>query len=192
MTCEKKQSTSDVTAVAQEAALQEFSSVIQSHQPYIFNFLLASLRDVELAETLTQECLLKAQRYWLRFRGDSSVRTWLIRIAINLQKDHWRDRRLQFWREISKNSVDVSQASEWLPTNGSSPEQQVAAREQLRQIWKVVEDLTEKQRTVFLLRYVEELEFSEIAHATGLNPSTVKTHLSRARAKVRAKLCEQR
>jgi len=55
-----------------------------------------------------------------------------------------------------------------------------------------VEDLSERQRTVFLLRFVEEQELSEIARATGLNEGTVKAHLSRALAKVRAKLEENR
>jgi RNA polymerase sigma-70 factor (ECF subfamily) len=56
------------------------------------------------------------------------------------------------------------------------------------QVGKAVEGLSERQRTVFLLRYVEEMELSEIAGATGLNEGTVKAHLSRAMAKVRAKL----
>lgn len=81
---------------AQEIAAQEFSRVVEVHRPQIFRFLLASLRDVDLAETLTQECFLKAHRNWSRFRGDSSPMTWLMRIAINLQKDHWRNRRMQF------------------------------------------------------------------------------------------------
>ena len=62
------------------------------------------------------------------------------------------------------------------------------AREQVGRVWKAVEGLSERQRTVFLLRYVEELELSEIARATGLSEGTVKAHLSRAVARVRAEL----
>ena len=75
-------------ATADEQAAKEFSGVVASHRPQIFRFLLASTRDVDLAETLTQECFLKAHRNWSSFRGDSSAMTWLMRIAINLQKDH--------------------------------------------------------------------------------------------------------
>ena len=151
-----------------EAAAQEFSSVVETHRPQIFRFLLASTRDVDLAETLTQECFLKAHRNWDRFRGESSAMTWLMRIAINLQKDHWRNRRLQFWRHTRTNAVDLDEASEWLPSGERSAEQQMLAREQVGQVWKAVEGLSERQRTVFLLRYVEEQELSEIAQATGL------------------------
>jgi len=173
---------------ADESAAQEFSSVVTSHRPQIFRFLLASTRDVDLAETLTQECFLKAFRNWSNFRGDSSVMTWLMRIAINLQKDHWRNRRMQFWRQTRTNAVDLDEASDWLPSGESSAEKQLLARERVGQVWQAVDELSDRQRTVFLLRYVEELELSEIACATGLSEGTVKAHLSRALGKVRTLL----
>lgn len=173
---------------ADELVAQEFASIVESHRPQIFRFLLASLRDVDLAETLTQECFLKAHRNWKHFRGESSAMTWLMRIAINLQKDHWRNRRLQFWRHTRANAVDLDDASDWLPSGERSAEQQVLARERVGQVWKAVEGLSERQRTVFLLRYVEERELTEIAQSTGLREGTVKAHLSRALSRVRAEL----
>ena len=173
---------------AKEIAAEEFSSVVQRHRPQIFRFLLASTRDVDLAETLTQECFLKAHCNWAGFRGESSVMTWLMRIAINLQKDHWRNRRIQFWRHTQSNAVGLDEASDWLPSGERSVEQQLLARERVGQVSKAVEGLSERQRTVFLLRYVEEAELSEIARATGLSEGTVKAHLSRALARVRAEL----
>ena len=173
---------------AQPIAAQDFSHVVTAHRPQIFRFLLASTRDVDLAETLTQECFLKAHRNWAGFRGESSALTWLMRIAINVQKDHWRNRRLQFWRTTSTNAVDVDEAGEWLPSGESSPEQQLLAREKVGKVWEVVKRLSERQRTVFLLRYVEELDIAEIASATGLSDGTVKAHLSRALSRVRAEL----
>jgi RNA polymerase sigma-70 factor (ECF subfamily) len=173
---------------AEQIDAQEFARIVESHRPRIFRFLLASLRDVDLAETLTQECFLKAHRNWKQFRGESSAMTWLMRIAINLQKDHWRNRRVQFWRSTQANSVDVDEASQWLPSGERNAEQQLLAREQVAQVWRAVSRLSERQRTVFLLRYVEERELSEIAQATGLSEGTVKAHLSRALGRVRAEL----
>jgi RNA polymerase sigma-70 factor (ECF subfamily) len=173
---------------AQPIAAQEFSHVVSAHRQQIFRFLLASTRDVDLAETLTQECFLKAFRNWAGFRGESSALTWLMRIAINVQKDHWRNRRLQFWRTTRTNSVDVDEAGEWLPSGESSPEQQLLAREKVGKVWDVVKRLSGRQRTVFLLRYVEEMDIAEIAGATGLSDGTVKAHLSRALGRVRAEL----
>lgn len=163
----------------------EFANIVVSYRPQIFRFLLASMRDTDLAETLTQECFLKAHRNWSAFRGDSSVVTWLMRIAINLQKDHWRNRRIQFWKHTRTNAVDPDEASEWLPSGESSPEEQLLAREQVKRVWQAVEGLSERQRTVFLLRFVEDMEITEIGRATGLSEGTVKAHLSRALGRVR-------
>jgi RNA polymerase sigma-70 factor, ECF subfamily len=175
-------------ATADENAAQAFNLVVERYRPQIFRFLLASTRDMDLAETLTQECFLKAHRNWANFRGDSSAMTWLMRIAINLQKDHWRNRRMQFWKLTRTNAVDLDEASDWLPSNESSQEQKLLARERVAQVWRSVEGLSERQRTVFLLRYVEELELAEIAESTGLSEGTVKAHLSRALGRVRAEL----
>src|ERR1700761_4311760 len=110
-------------ATAEELAGEEFARVVATHRTQIFRFLLASTRDVDLAETLTQDCFLKAHRNWSSFRGESSALTWLMRIAINLQKDNWRNRRLQFWRTTRTNSVDLDEASDWLPSGDRTAEQ---------------------------------------------------------------------
>ena len=172
-------------ATAEEIAAQDFSSIVQSHRPQVFRFLLASTRDYDLAETLTQECFLKAHRNWSGFRGDSSAMTWLMRIAINLQKDHWRNRRMQFWRLTQTNSVEMDEAGEWLPSGERSAEQKLLAQEQVAHVWQAVKGLSERQRTVFLLRFVEDMDLLEIAAATGLREGTVKAHLFRALAAVR-------
>jgi RNA polymerase sigma-70 factor (ECF subfamily) len=179
-------------ATTEKLGAEEFSRVVADHRRQIFRFLLASTRDIDLAETLTQDCFLKAHRHWSSFRGESSVITWLMRIAINLQKDHWRNRRIQFWRHTRTNAVDSEEASEWLPSRESSPELQLLAREQVKGVWRAVEELSERQRAVFLLRYVEEMDIAEIGQATGLSEGTVKAHLSRALAKVRSQLRGER
>lgn len=176
------------TETAEALAAQEFVRIVETHRPQIFRFLLASTRDVDLAETLTQDCFLKAHKHWGQFRGESSAMTWLMRIALNLEKDHWRNRRLQFWRHTRTNSVDLDEASEWLPSGERSIEQKLLAREQVKKVWKVLESLSERQRAVFLMRYVEEMELSEIARAIGLSEGTVKAHLSRALTKVRGEV----
>ena len=176
------------TPMAEDAAAQDFATVVARHRQQVFRFLLASTRDVDLSETLTQETFLKAHRNWSGFRGESSAITWLMRIAINLQRDHWRNRRLQFWRQTRINAVDVDEASEWLPSGISSPEQQLLAREQLKRVWQAVDGLSHRQKTVFLLRFVEEMDIAEIGQATGLSEGTVKAHLSRALGRVRGEV----
>src|ERR1017187_3358662 len=78
----------EIAARELELAAEEVSQGVVRPRPQVFRFLLASTRDVDLAETLTQECFLKAHRNWGSFRGESSAMTWLMRIAIHLPENH--------------------------------------------------------------------------------------------------------
>lgn len=167
---------------------QDFAATVSNYRPQIFRFLLVSLRDPAIAEELTQECFLRAHRNWSRFRGDAKIATWLMRIAINLQKDYWRTKRIQFWRKVYADSSAAEDIGNWTPSGEMSPEAQVAAREQVALVWKAVGAMRERQRTVFLLRFVEELKLTEIAGITGLPEGTVKAHLFKAVRKLRAEL----
>jgi RNA polymerase sigma-70 factor (ECF subfamily) len=170
--------------------LADFDAVVRDHQPAVFRFLLASLREREPAENLTQECFLRAHQARRNFRGEASVRTWLMRIAVNLLNDHRKSARLRFWRRAAQTSLDVAFTGDWLADRRSSPEAEASAREQVKAAWRAAAALSERQRTVFLLRFVEEMEIREIAAAVGLQEGTVKAHLFRAVEAVRKKLTE--
>ena len=101
--------------------LADFDAVVRKHQPAVFRFLLASLREREPAENLTQECFLNAYRGRHSFRGAASVRTWLMRIAVNLVIDHRKSVRLRFWRRAAQTSLDVAFTGDWLADRRSSP-----------------------------------------------------------------------
>jgi RNA polymerase sigma-70 factor (ECF subfamily) len=160
--------------------LADFDEVVRLYRPRIFRFLMASLGDRDVAESLTQDCFLKAYNARHQFRGESSLSTWLTRIALNLVRDHLRSRRMRFWQRTRDTALDIVDVSEWIPDGASSPEQVCLQQERVREIWKSVEKLSRQQRTVFLLRFVEEMELAEIAETTGMNTSTVKSHLYRA------------
>jgi RNA polymerase sigma-70 factor (ECF subfamily) len=179
--------TADATGAGAEGS-SEFDVLVQIYRPRVFRFLLASLRDRESAENLTQDCFLRAYRARDQFRGDSSRTTWLMQIAINLVRKHESNSRLKFWRRALRTGLSAADLRDWLPDHQVSPESAVLAKEQVNAIWTVVTQLSERQRTVFLLRFVEEMDLLEIAGATGMKEGTVKTHLFRALQSVRAKL----
>ena len=168
--------------------LADFDEVVRLYRPRIFRFLMASLGDRDLAESLTQDCFLKAYTARHQFRGDSSLATWLTRIALNLVRDHLRSRRMRFWQKTRDTAVDIVDVSDWIPDAACSPEETCLQQERVREIWRSVEKLSRQQRTVFLLRFVEEMELSEIAETTGMNTSTVKSHLYRALRVVRERV----
>jgi RNA polymerase sigma-70 factor, ECF subfamily len=168
--------------------LADFDEVVRVYRPRILRFLLSSLADRDAAEALTQDCFLKAWSARHQFRGDSSLSTWLTRIAVNLMRDHLRSRSLRFWQKTRGTALDVLDISDWVPDGRSSPESVTVARDRVAAVWRAVKDLSAHQRTVFVLRFVEELELEEIASTIGMNLSTVKSHLYRALAAVRERL----
>lgn len=170
------------------AELEDFDAIVRLHWPRVFRFALASLRDRDAAETVTQDCFLKAYKSRDGFRGESSLITWLLQIAVNLVRDHARNRRLQFWKRNRAADFDFDAASDEIVHRDQSPEARTLVMQQLQAIWRASESLPEKQRTVFLLRFVEDMDLLEIAAATGIKEGTVKIHLFRALQTVRARM----
>ncbi len=155
------------------------------HGQRIFRFLLMQVRDRDAAQSLTQDTFVRAWGARENFRGECSAATWLTRIALNLVRDHTRTNRFRFWKRAAETAVDAADMATHLPHPASSTEADLIARQQLELVWATVGMLSERQRTVFLLRFVEEMELADIAELTGLPISTVKTHLYRALAAVR-------
>jgi len=87
-----------------ETPLDDLESVVALYQSRVFRFLLATLRDRDAAETLTQETFLRAWSARSSFREDCSLATWLIRIALNLARDHTRTGRFRFWKRVTASA----------------------------------------------------------------------------------------
>lgn len=166
----------------------DFESVVRLHRPRIFRFLLASLRNRETAENLTQDCFVRAYEARHQFRGASSVATWLLQIAANLVRKHESSSRLKFWRRHLRPDADLADLAGAVPDRQQSPEVLASIQEQVRTVWTAAAGLPARQRIVFLLRFVEDMDVLEIAEVTGMKEGTVKTHLFRALQSVRARL----
>jgi RNA polymerase sigma-70 factor, ECF subfamily len=167
------------------AELEDINTLCATYRSRIYRYALLSLRDADLAESVTQDCFLKAHRARGEFRGDCSVATWLTRIATNLIRDSTRSRKFQFWKTANNTAVEAGAMADRLRSPGLSPETHLQVRQELVKVWDTVATLPGKQRSVFLLRFVEEMELPEIATAMGLHVGTVKSHLHRALSAVR-------
>jgi RNA polymerase sigma-70 factor (ECF subfamily) len=179
-------------AAAQKITAKEFDAIVRHHQRRVHRFLLMMLRDPDEADNLTQECFLRAYQSLATFRGESSLETWLLRIAANLIHDQARNRKAGFWKRLLGLEDQDGNAGERWATPEASPEQVLLVREDVKAIWEVANRLSQQQRAVFMLRFVEEMELTEIAAALGLEVGTVKTHLFRAVQTVREKLRDLR
>jgi RNA polymerase sigma-70 factor (ECF subfamily) len=167
------------------AELGDIETLCATYRSRIYRYALLSLRDPDLADSVTQDCFLRAFKARADFRGDCTVATWLTRIATNLIRDAVRSRKFQFWKAASVTAVEVGAVADRLRSPGLSAESALVVREELGKVWQAVEALPGKQRSVFLLRFVEDMELSDIADSLGLHVGTVKSHLHRALASVR-------
>lgn len=174
-------------------AAEDFDGIVRSNQRRIFRLLLGLVRDHDTADTLTQECFLRAFEKRHTFRGESSIDTWLIRIAINIARDHARNRRMAFWKRLFSTKRSGESLLEFPEVRDPAPsaEKALIARETAERVWSAMERLPQQQRGVFTLRFEEDMTLHEIAQAMDIEIGTVKAHLSRALSAVRRRLKEQ-
>lgn len=168
-----------------------FEYFVRTYQKRIFRLAYTLLRDPAEADAITQEVFVKAYRGLAEFKGGASFETWATRIAINAVRDLVRRRRpvVSFGDLCSDGDDDGPEIPPHLdPSDGTSPERDLMAREIRRRIADALVALSPRQRAVFVMKHYEELSIAEIGTATGLDEGTIKSHLFRAARKLRARL----
>jgi RNA polymerase sigma-70 factor (ECF subfamily) len=171
--------------------LDDIDSLVRLYQARVLRYVMFSINDLDLAESITQDCFLKAYNSRAGFRGECAVSTWLISIASNLVRDVVRTQKFRFWRSFRNSAMDVTEMGGVLSSGSSSPEAALLAHEQAQHVQRALQALSVNQRSVFLLRFTEEMELQEIAEAMNMKINTVKTHLHRAVIAVRKELGSQ-
>ena len=168
--------------------LENIDALIRLYEAKVFQFVAFSVADRDAADSITQDCFLKAHLTRNQFRGDCSISTWLMRIAFNLVRDHTKSQKFRFWKNAAATAIDAQDVSQHLASGTSSAEAQLIARERVEIVHRTLQKLSDRQRSVFVMRFVEEMELADIAMATGMSLATVKTHLYRAVGAVRERL----
>src|SRR5580698_739821 len=168
--------------------LEDIDALVRTYRPRLLRFVTFAIGDADLAESITQDCFLKAYNGRASFRGDCAVNTWLTSIAMNLIRDQQRLQKFRFWRQARATAIDVNEAANFLPSKECSAESRILIKEQTRQVQAALEHLSVNQRSIFLMRFAEDMELAEIAAAIHMPLNTVKTHLHRALKSVRAQV----
>ena len=148
--------------------------MIGEHQTALLRLCYLYLHDVHLAEDAVQETFIKAYRTLDTFRGASSEKTWLTRIAMRT----CCDMRRSFWFR----RMDRRITPEMLPDQASEADEDESA------LTLAVMNLPRKEREVVLLYYYQDMNMTDIAAALGLTQPTVSYRLRRAREKLRQEL----
>ncbi|MDD2762645.1 MAG: sigma-70 family RNA polymerase sigma factor [Opitutaceae bacterium] len=172
-----------------------FTEIVSRYRSRIHALTVNLLRNTADAEEITQDTFIRAYRGLSRFRGDSSLSTWLYRIALNLARNrYWYffRRRRHNWVSLERPLADGSEATfaDLVAAEGHDPAQETAASEFTALVATCMERLDRKHREILTMRNVLDLSYEEIARALGINVGTVKSRIARARENLRTLLTE--
>ena len=168
-----------------------FSLLVTEHQRQVYSLALRLTGNPAAADDITQEAFISAWRHLDGFRGESSFKTWLFRIAANKVRSYWRWRKLRAWAGLGKgDDEDAPSLEELLPDRPADrPEQAALAADLERRVQAAIAALPPRQREVAALR-AQELSVAETAEVLGMAEGTVKAHWFEARKKLEASLGE--
>lgn len=160
---------------------QAFAAWVAQHQRPLFAVAWRYVKNDEDARDIVQAAFIRAWQALPSFRGDSSLKTWLYRIAVNLALNHQRDAR--------------GRASDEIPEHAQSPDRPVVARMEEAELHDrlsaAVEELPKKQRLVVELRVQQELSFREVADIVDSTEDSAKANFHHAIKRLRGMLAER-
>jgi RNA polymerase sigma-70 factor (ECF subfamily) len=169
------------TSAQRRAGESELDALYRAHAGEVSRFIGRLWGQADTADLL-HDVFLVAQRKWHEFRGTASARTWLYAIALRVvvaQRRKHRLRRILFWERSSESEPDP------LSDHAATPERLLQRDEATRQVYAVLEKLSERDRTRILLFELEGMPASAIAEVVGASENSVWVGLHRARARFR-------
>lgn len=175
-----------LVAAAQRGDVESFNALVRLYEGRVYNLSYRMLGDADSAADASQDAFLAAYRNLSAFRG-GSFRSWLLRIATNACYDILRSRKRRPAMSLDA-AMDVEEddaAPLQIADPGESPDEFALRRELAHAIELGLAELPEDQRLVLILCDLQGLAYDEIAEVTGTNLGTVKSRLSRGRARLR-------
>jgi len=158
-----------------------FRKIVESYQAMIYSLAFRLMCDDEEAKDVVQETFIRVWTNLQAYKADKKFSTWIYAIATNLSLDKLKSTK----RNIQKNSVDETLCN---LVSSENIEQRLINSELAGIILELTNTLTPKQKIVFTLRYLEDLEVEEIIQITGMNAGKIKSNLFLARQAIRQKL----
>jgi RNA polymerase sigma-70 factor (ECF subfamily) len=172
-----------------------FVEIIDRYRERMFGVVLALLKNHADAEEITQDTFVRAHRALGNFRGDSSLSTWLHRVALNLARNrYWhnfrRRRHLSQPLDVAFSADNPATLSHLIASDEPDPARVAVTNEFSVLVRECMERLNEPTKEILTLRNILHRSYQEIARELGITSGTVKSRLARARARLREQLAE--
>ena len=192
--CQSAEQSTDQALAARlcEGDNAAYEALIHRFEHPIFNLITRLLDHPADAADVTQEVFLKVFRNVDSFRGDSSLKTWIYRIAVNESRNHQRWFGRHRKKEVTLAPAGQEFETGWsvLPDPGPSPLELVMDRERQALLELALSEINPNFRAVLVLRELEGLNYEEIAEILDLSLGTVKSRMLRGRDALRQRLAE--
>jgi RNA polymerase sigma-70 factor, ECF subfamily len=174
-----------VLAGDRDAARERFGDLVASQQRRAVRLAYQYLRDAHDADEAVQDAFVKVFTHIATYREELPFEVWFTRILVNACLDlrKARSRRLRWVLPIGNPASDAPDAE--VLDQEPSAEQRLVGRSRMREIAAAVDELPERQRTVFMLSHLGGLSTSDVSGALGVSEATVRVHLFRAVRKLR-------
>ncbi len=176
---------SGLVAQARSGDYRAFEELVRRYRNDVFALSYHYVREREEAWDLTQEVFMKAHGGLKRFRGDSSFKTWLLRITANRCKDFFKKRKL---RTVALETPDGQILD--APASTQQPDQRAESQELGVAIDAALKSLPEKHRTAIVLRELQGLSYEAMAEVMQCSLGTVMSRLHHARKKMQRALSD--
>jgi len=141
-----------------------FDELMSRYERHIYRVCYRFVKNRDDALDLAQDVFIKAFEHLESFRHESSLRTWLYRIAMNHCINH-----------VKRHSQEFVEINEYVGSVSSSVQSELEDREQREHFWRLMKQLPPKQKAILELRINEHLSYEEIATISGRSVSTIKT-----------------
>jgi RNA polymerase sigma-70 factor, ECF subfamily len=175
---------------ARRGNVDAYNQLVLAYQQMAYNVAYRILGNQDAAQDATQDAFLRGFQALSRFRG-GSFRAWILRITTNCSYDQLRYKQRRPSTPID-DLVEEEEHTTLLQSDDEEPEEYLQRQELGQTLQRALQTLPEDQRVTLVLSDVEGLNYQEIAEATMVSLGTVKSRLSRARAKMREILLAQR
>ena len=167
-----------------------FKELFDVNKTMVYNLVLSFLQNTEDAEDLTQDVFIEVYRSFDKFKGNSSVSTWIYRISVNKSLDFLRKKKRKkhfaiFSRLFSDDEISSDKNK---IVHFDHPGILMEQKENARLLFKLINELKENQKTAFILFHIEELSQKEIAEIMGISSKAVELLVRRAKLKLKEKL----
>jgi len=167
-----------------------FAEIMRRHRARILALVRRQMNNHVDAEDITQETFIRAHRGLAKFRGESSLATWLSRIAMNLSRNHY----WYFFRRHRQHTISLNQPtsdqhplhlSESLAVDSPGPAREAMQSEFVSLVTQCHEQLEEPHREILHMRYSLNYSYEQISEKLHINFGTVKSRMARARSNLR-------